>query len=70
MTGLVSIRRKRDESSNVSIASIRHAYRNSGGTGLGLAIVKHIVDLHHGEIEIESAEQQGTTFTIRLPKHG
>jgi len=44
--------------------------RNSGGTGLGLAIVKHIVDLHHGEIEIESAEQQGTTFTIRLPKHG
>lgn len=44
--------------------------RNSGGTGLGLAIVKHIVDLHHGEIDVESAEQQGTTFTIRLPKHG
>ena len=44
--------------------------RNSGGTGLGLAIVKHIVDLHHGEIEVASEEQKGTTFTIRLPKHG
>ncbi len=44
--------------------------RNSGGTGLGLAIVKHIIDLHHGTIEVESEENVGTTFTIRLPKKG
>ncbi|MGX8175920.1 two-component system histidine kinase PnpS [Exiguobacterium artemiae] len=44
--------------------------RNSGGTGLGLAIVKHIIDLHHGTIEVDSEENQGTTFTIRLPKKG
>ena len=44
--------------------------RNSGGTGLGLAIVKHIIDLHHGTIEVESEENEGTTFTIRLPKKG
>ncbi len=38
------------------------------GTGLGLAIVKKIVDLHYGEIEVESEVGRGTCFTIRLPK--
>ncbi|MFC0522359.1 two-component system histidine kinase PnpS [Pontibacillus salicampi] len=42
--------------------------RNSGGTGLGLAIVKHIVEGHHGSIEVESAHQEGTTFRIYLPE--
>lgn len=37
------------------------------GTGLGLAIVKKIVDEHHGEIEIDSREGEGTTFLIKLP---
>lgn len=42
--------------------------RNSGGTGLGLAIVKHLVESHHGSIEVQSREGKGTQFTITLPK--
>ena len=38
------------------------------GTGLGLSIVKQCVDLHSGHIEVVSAEGQGTTFTVWLPR--
>ncbi|AFY67596.1 PAS domain S-box protein [Geitlerinema sp. PCC 7407] len=38
------------------------------GTGLGLSIVKQCVDLHNGRIEVVSAEGQGTTFTVWLPR--
>ena len=38
------------------------------GTGLGLAIVHKIVDIHHGKIEVESIEGEGTKFTVKLPK--
>jgi two-component system phosphate regulon sensor histidine kinase PhoR len=41
--------------------------RKSGGTGLGLSIVKHIVLLHHGTINIESALGKGTSVTVNLP---
>jgi two-component system, OmpR family, sensor histidine kinase SenX3 len=41
--------------------------RETGGTGLGLSIVKHIITKHGGEISVWSAENVGSTFTIRLP---
>lgn len=41
--------------------------RNSGGTGLGLAIVKHLVEAHHGKVQVESEVGKGTTFRILLP---
>lgn len=38
-----------------------------GGTGLGLAIVKHAALYHGGEVFVESEEDAGTRFTVRLP---
>jgi len=39
------------------------------GTGLGLAISKGIVELHHGEIRIESQLGRGTKVSFSLPKY-
>ena len=41
--------------------------RGTGGTGLGLSITKNIIVLHHGEIKVYSRENEGTTFTVRIP---
>lgn len=38
-----------------------------GGAGLGLCIVKTFVDLHRGQIDVQSAENEGTTFILRIP---
>ncbi len=40
---------------------------NISGTGLGLAIVKEIVEIHHGEVHVESDPDQGSTFTVTFP---
>jgi CheY-like chemotaxis protein len=42
--------------------------RAQGGLGLGLAIVRHLVELHHGKVEVKSQGQHcGSTFIVRLP---
>ena len=43
--------------------------RDTGGTGLGLAIVKHIVEVHNGEITVDSEVDKGTTFKVNIPKY-
>jgi CheY-like chemotaxis protein len=44
--------------------------RSHGGLGLGLAIARHLTELSGGSIRAASAgEDQGATFTIRLPRH-
>lgn len=40
----------------------------SQGTGLGLAVAKAVIENHGGGIWIESSDDSGTTFVIRLPK--
>ena len=44
--------------------------REMGGTGLGLAIVKHMVQAMQGQVRVTSAEGQGTTFRVCLPRSG
>ncbi|MBW2644361.1 MAG: PAS domain S-box protein [Deltaproteobacteria bacterium] len=39
----------------------------ASGTGLGLAIVHNIIEVHNGEIKVDSMLSQGTTITILLP---
>lgn len=39
----------------------------TAGTGLGLAISQRIVQAHGGEIDVQTAEGQGSTFIVRLP---
>ena len=41
----------------------------TSGLGLGLFIVREIARAHGGEVEVDSAEGRGTTFTVTLPRH-
>jgi signal transduction histidine kinase len=38
------------------------------GTGIGLSMVYRIVQLHDGDIEVESTPGRGTTFRVLLPQ--
>ncbi len=41
--------------------------RNYEGTGLGLPLTKHLVEMHSGSLDLQSAKGVGTTVTVRLP---
>ena len=41
--------------------------QNMPGTGIGLSLTHDLVKLHHGDIQCESQEGEGTTFTLTLP---
>ena len=43
---------------------------SSGNLGLGLYIAERIVNAHKGKIDVASAAERGTTFTVRLPRRG
>ncbi|MDR1549912.1 MAG: HAMP domain-containing histidine kinase [Hungatella sp.] len=44
--------------------------RKSGGAGIGLAIVRSIVAAHNGTVTVESVKEQGSCFTVSIPKEG
>jgi signal transduction histidine kinase len=47
----------------------RATIKQSGGLGLGLAVVRNLVQMHGGSVEAASeGENQGSTFTVRLPR--
>jgi PAS domain S-box-containing protein len=41
--------------------------RTQEGSGIGLALVSEIAKMHGGTVEVQSAVDQGTTFTVRIP---
>ncbi|NJQ98256.1 MAG: sensor histidine kinase [Hydrococcus sp. CSU_1_8] len=40
---------------------------DTSGMGLGLTIAKNLITLHGGQIQVESQEGVGTTFTVTIP---
>ena len=42
--------------------------KSFNGSGIGLSLVKSLVEMHKGKITVESKENEGTKFTITLPK--
>jgi signal transduction histidine kinase len=43
--------------------------KSQEGTGLGLALTRRLVELHHGQLSVQSELGAGSTFTVTLPLH-
>jgi signal transduction histidine kinase len=59
-----------NEINNIFLKFYRSQHAKSSpikGSGLGLYLAKYFVELHHGDVAVESVEGQGSTFTIDLP---
>ncbi|MBF0506412.1 MAG: response regulator [Nitrospirae bacterium] len=64
----IGIRKEHQEMIFSEFVQVDSSYsRRYEGTGLGLPLTKRLVELHGGEIFVESREGMGSTFTIRLP---
>lgn len=63
-----------DTGIGMSAEHVRHIFErfyqidvHHAGSGIGLALVKAFVEMHHGEIRVESGEKKGTAFIIEMP---
>lgn len=50
-------------------AAARGGSAQKGSLGLGLFIVREIIRAHHGRIDVRSSAEEGTVFTVSLPRH-
>jgi signal transduction histidine kinase len=52
-----------------NVRNVQHPAREPTGLGLGLYIAKELVTAHGGTLTVASNDADGTTFTVRLPRH-
>ncbi len=57
-----------DQETREKVFTLFFSSKGSKGTGLGLFIAHHVVTLHGGSIQVDSAPGKGTCFEIRLPR--
>jgi signal transduction histidine kinase len=74
----VAVLRVRDQGIGIApedLSTVFNEFERAGnaapfsGLGLGLWIVRKLVAAHGGEVSVESALGQGSTFTVRLPRN-